>query len=525
MPDISRPIAAVALVLLLATAPREALAQAEIPFEFVDLPVVGGLAEATNMCFLPDGRLLVVEQRTARVRLVVGGAFSASDPILTVPNVRSLGGEQGLLGVAVDPGWPARPYVYVYYDYLLTLNTRISRFTAIGDLAGTGSGDLTLDPDSRYDVLTTIPDNSSSHQGGTLRFGIDGMLYVSSGDDITACNAQRLESLNGKILRLDVSGLPDGAGGPPPVALIAAAGNPFAANPDSNARLVWAYGLRNPFSFHVDPLTGHLFVADVGDGEYEELDEVTTGGLNFGWPIYEGPGRTTWADCADADTAAGMTPPIYWHARSLEFPAAIIGGTVYRRPPNASTPFPAEYEGNVFVSDLYGWFLRRLKYNDTSWELAPAPGQPNPTDWAQTFVWSSDYEVGPDGALWYIRMWTNYPDPDGQIRRIVSTNPVSAGPVERDAGVSLAAPWPSPSRGAARISFELDRPRQLHLAIHDLAGRRVRTLVPGAMRGPGAQSEVWDGRADDGTALPAGVYLVRLVTDGTVRSRRLVWLR
>jgi len=425
----------------------------------------------------------------------------------------------------VDPGWPARPYVYFYYDYQLTLNTRISRFTAVGDLTGTGSGEFTLDPDSRYDVLTAIPDVSSSHQGGTLRFGPDGMLYVSSGDDIIYCNAQRLESLNGKILRLDVSELPDGAGGPPPLGLIAAAGNPFAANPDSNAQLVWAYGLRNPFNFHIDPLTGHLFIADVGDGTYEELDEATEGGRNFGWPIFEGPWRTTWAVCEDADTLAGMTAPIYWYERSPEAPAAVIGGTVYRRPPNASTPFPAEYEGDVFVSDLYSWFLRRLKYNGASWELAPAAGQPNPTDWAQPLVWSSDYEVGPDGALWYIRMWTNYPAADGQIRRIVSTNPVSVGPVTKDAGVSLAAPWPSPSRGAARISFTLDHPRTVRLAIHDLAGRRVRTIVPGEMRGPGAQSESWDGRADDGTTLPAGVYLVRMVTDGTVLSRRLVWLR
>lgn len=523
MHDILRPAAC--LVLLLAMAPADALGQAEIPIDFVDLPVIGGLADPTNMAFLPDGRLLVVEQRTGNVRLIVGNAFAATDPVLTVANVNTQGGERGLLGVAVDPGWPARPYVYVYYDYLLTPNTYLSRFTAIGDLAGTGSGDFTLDPGSRYDVLTAIPDLSENHQGGSLRFGKDGMLYVASGDDGDACTAQRKETLTGKILRLNVSGLPAGAGGPPPLGLIAAAGNPFAASPDSNARLVWVYGLRNPFSFHIDPLTGHLFIADVGAASFEELNEATTGGLNFGWPIYEGPWRSTWIACPDADTLAGMTPPIYSYERSVEAPAAVNGGTVYRRPPNASTPFPAEYEGNVFVSDLYGWFLRRLKKNGTSWDLAPALGQPNPTDWAQTFVWSSDYEVGPDGALWYIQMWTNYPDPDGQIRRIVSTNPVSVGPVGRDAGVSLAVPWPSPSRGAARISFDLDRPRLLRLAIHDLAGRRVRTLVPGEMRGAGAHSEQWDGRADDGTSLPAGVYLVRLVTGDTVRSRRLVWLR
>jgi len=96
MHDTLRPAAAACLVLLLAIAPGRALAQAEVPelpYEFVDQPVVGGLAEPTNLCFLPDGRLLVVEQRTANVRLIVGGAFAATDPILTIPNVKSLGGE------------------------------------------------------------------------------------------------------------------------------------------------------------------------------------------------------------------------------------------------------------------------------------------------------------------------------------------------------------------------------------------------------------------------------------------------
>ena len=179
----SRPVAAAGFTLALVLEPHEALAQADVPDDFVDLPVVGGLSEPTNLCFLPDGRLLVVEQRTAMVRLVVQGAFGATDPILTVPNVNSVGGEQGLLGVAVDPGWPAKPYVYVYYDYELTPNTRLSRFTASGDLAGTGSGSFTLDPASRYDVLTIIPDDDWIHNGGSVRFGIDGMLYLASGDD------------------------------------------------------------------------------------------------------------------------------------------------------------------------------------------------------------------------------------------------------------------------------------------------------------------------------------------------------
>lgn len=516
-------VAALAGALSSGTAPG-AGAQANLPADFVDLPVVGGLDAPTNLCFLPDGRLLVTERRTARIRLVVQGAFAATDPILTVPDVRSTGGEQGLLGVAVDPGWPARPYVYVYYDYALSAHMRLSRFTATGDLSFTGGGGLALDPASRYDVLTSVPDVASYHNGGSLRFGPDGRLYAATGDDGVSCDAQRPGALAGKILRLDVSGLPVGPGGPPPLALIAAAGNPFAAAADSNARLVWAYGLRNPFSFHVDPATGDLFVADVGDAEFEELNQVASGGLNFGWPYFEGPGRRTPA-CPGADTTGGFVPPVYWYARSFTAPASVIGGTVYRRPPGATSPFPAEYEGDVFVSDLYGWFLRRLSRDGTGWSLAPAAGQPNATDWATGLAWAPDYEVGPDGALWYARMWTNYPQPDGQVRRIVSTNPVSVGPPAGDAGVALAPPHPSPARDRARIAYRLDRARWVRLAIHDPGGRRVRTLVPGALRGAGSHAEHWDGRDDAGVTLPAGVYLVRLEAGSEARGRRLVWMR
>lgn len=516
------PATALCLALLLPAA--DACAQIDLPDAFTDVAVVGGLSEPTNLCFLPDGRLLVVEQHAAQVRLVVNGAFAPTDPVLWVSDVNTSGGERGLLGIAADPGWPARPYVYLYYDHALSPTCRISRFTATGDVAFAGDGDFALDPLSRHDVLTTIPDVAAIHNGGSLRFGPDGMLYASLGDDGTACNAQDPAVLAGKILRLDVSGLPPGAGGPPAVATIAAAGNPFAASPDSNARLVWAYGLRNPFSFHVDPLTGDLFVADVGAATFEELNHVTEGGRNFGWPFYEGPLRHVF-DCPAADTSAGFVAPIYWHANGPTTGASIIGGTIYRRPPGATTPFPASYEGDVFVSDLYEWFLRRLKNDGGTWSIAPEAGQPNATDWATSMRWSSDFQVGPDGALWYTMLWTNYPLPDGQVRRIYPANPASVGPVGPASGIALAAPRPSPARGEARIAYRLDRPRAVRLAIHDLAGRRVRTLVAGEVLGAGEHLARWDGRAHDGSAAPAGAYVVRLESAGESASRRLVWLR
>src|SRR5204862_7040858 len=138
--------------------------------------------------------------------------------------------------------------------------SRISRYRVTGDLAFTGNGGLTVDPASRYDLVNDIPDRASNHNGGTVRFGTDGMLYVSIGDD-GSCASQDLTSLAGKILRLDVSRLPAGAGGPALRSLVTPSGNPVVSNPDSNAHLVWSDGLRNPFRFHVDRATGGLIVA------------------------------------------------------------------------------------------------------------------------------------------------------------------------------------------------------------------------------------------------------------------------
>jgi len=249
--------------------PARAFTPTTLPTNFSDEPVVGGLDWPVCMAFLPDGRILVIEKNTARVRQVIGNAISSTDPVLVVPNVQGAGSEQGLLGIAVDPGWPARPYVYLQYTSTLDPHIRISRFTVSGDLSFTGNGALTADPASRYDVISDIVDNYVFHNGGGLRFGTDGMLYSALGEDLEACYAQLLTTLYGKILRLDVSGLPPGPGGPPPYSAITPPGNPFATHPDIRAHLIWAYGVRNPYSFDVDPSNGDLMIADVGEVKQE----------------------------------------------------------------------------------------------------------------------------------------------------------------------------------------------------------------------------------------------------------------
>jgi len=407
-----------ATLLAAGLAPTRALGQAVVPSGFADQLGVGGLSRPVGMAFLPDGRLLVIEQQTARVRLIVNGAISIVDPMGTVPVVNTSGEERGLLGIAVDPGWPTRPYFYTHStDVGPPTRVRISRFTVTGDLSGTGNGALTFNPASRFDLLTAIPDNAFNHNGGTLRFGPDGMLYASLGEDATPCAAQDTSSLRGVILRLDVSRLPSGAGGPPSPALITPAGNPFVAVGSPRSKLIWLYGLRNPFRFHIDPASSALFIADVGQDTWEEVDWAPQGGGNFGWPMFEGN-----ASYAGGCTATGSPiAPIYAYDHGSG--NAVMSAGVYRKPAGALGGFPSEYEGDYFFSDYYSGDMWRLKRSGGTWSVAPAvPGQPSSAHWAGGLDSVSDYLLGPDGALWYCNQSS------GQIRRIVFLTPDTIPP-------------------------------------------------------------------------------------------------
>ena len=506
-------------VLALAAGPRLASAQATLPTDFVDELVVGGLSAPTNMAFLPDGRLLFVELLTARVRMVDGTALGSPDPMVVVDSVSS-DAEQGLLGIAVDPDWPARPYVYVQYTQV-GQRGRITRYTASGDLDGSGDRSLALDPTSRRVVLQ-YPDDNLRHNGASLHFGPDGMLYSSLGDDLFDCAAQDIRLLKGKILRLDMSRIPAGAGPPPPNALIAPPDNPFAAHADSNARLVYAYGLRNPFSFGIDPLTGDLFIADVGTSLYEELNWAHSPGMNFGWPYWEGPVRRA-VGCTNADT--NFAHPI----ASYEYtgPNSIITAGVYRPPDGATQPFPLDHWGDLFFNEFYEPFVRRLNFDGASWQPAsPAPGQPNKNDWAAGLVyWIPAWAIAPDGALYYARMWVTYPNPDGQIRRIGYTGTVHVPPPSPPARAEPLVAHPVPATGPVRFSFTLERPGIVQVAVYDVRGRLVREVLRHARRSAGPTEIVWDGRDDTGLRVPAGLYLALLRVDDFCSARRLAILR
>jgi glucose/arabinose dehydrogenase len=513
---------ALTLLVAAAWAPAPARCQIVVPDGFSDQLLVGGLDAPVGMAWLPDGRLLFIEQNSRRIRLLVNGALASTDPVAVVDDVKT-GGERGLLGIAVDPGWPARPYVYVHCDNQSAETIRVSRYTVTGDLGFTGNGALAIGTSSRYDLINDVPDVMSNHNGGTLRFGTDGMLYASFGEDANKCAAQDLD-LHGVILRLDVSRLPAGSGGPPPRALIVPPGNPFPAVPDSNALLVWAYGLRNPFRFQIDPMDNALWIGDVGEDKREEIDRAPMGGLNFGWPIFEGTLTNT--TCSGSPT--DLVDPVYEYDRSGGTAAVICGGA-YRRPSGASSGFPASYEGDVFFNDYYFGFLRRLTPDGSGgWRIAdPVPGQASPTNWGSGFQAVSDWSVGPDGALWYVRQSLNFQGTSGQIRKIVAMSGPDTLPVDTlpRSGIEFARPFPIPARGAVNLSYTLSEPARVSLKIYDSRGALVRTLVPDGVQSATRHDVLWLGIDDAGEDVPAGIYYARYVVPGRDRSFMIPLIR
>src|ERR1043165_7407837 len=179
-------LAAMALAVCCAWLPRPAAAAVGLPTDFMNEVLVSQLNTPTSLAFLPDGRALFTEQKTGYVRMVVNGHLAATDPEFVVPSVNTDGYERGLEGIAVDPGWPQRPYVYFHYTRLGGY-FRIVRYTVTGDVADPLGGTLSFG--APLLLIDDITDSNPNHNAGCLRFGPDSCLYASLGEDENWCAA------------------------------------------------------------------------------------------------------------------------------------------------------------------------------------------------------------------------------------------------------------------------------------------------------------------------------------------------
>lgn len=271
---------------------------------------------------IPDGtgRLFVVEKFGAvRILNPATGTFAAS-PFLDLTGQLATGGEQGLLGLALAPDYATSGTFYVYLTNTSGDNEirRYQRDASNPDLANAASGDRIL--------LSPHPTNTN-HNGGWIGFGQDGFLYIASGDGAVSSNAQSLNTLLGKILRIDPSS--DAFAADPDRDYAIPVSNPFAgATPGLDE--IFASGLRNPFRASFDPLNGDLYIGDVGQNAIEEVDLIPAGvgGLNFGWDLREGTAQF------GGPNQAGFTAPViqYGHGSGPRQGNSITGGLVYRGP-------------------------------------------------------------------------------------------------------------------------------------------------------------------------------------------------
>jgi glucose/arabinose dehydrogenase/fibronectin type 3 domain-containing protein len=367
-----------------------------------------------GMAFAPDGRQFVW-QKNGVVRVIKNGQLLPT-PFIDLSAKVNTFDDRGFWGLAFDPQFASNGRVYLSYTFENAGSPnssapRTARLTRV--VADPANPDVAL-PGSEQVILgsvgtppcTALPNSADcigseagSHTLGSLHFANDGTLFVGVGDgsdgDANSLRAQDLTSPNGKILRIN----PDGT---------APHDNPFYDGTNSWRSRVWAYGLRNPFGFAIQPGTDEIYMGEVGWNTWEEVDHGPAG-TNFGWPCYEGNGPQPFfqsnfgAQCA---LIGPVTPPLYTYDHS--FGSAAIGGPFY-----TGSAYPAQYHDSFFFADYSGSWIQRVVFDAAH---HPVSVQPFATD-VQNPV---NITLGPDGMLYYLSFTT------GEVRRIRFNGPVAA---------------------------------------------------------------------------------------------------
>lgn len=407
----------------------------DLPRGFEQEAVANGLTKPTSFAFAPDGRIFVAEK--AGIVRVIDGNGLQSQPWLDISGKVNTFFDRGLDGIAVDPRWPRAPYIYLAYSYDPpeakghnpegARVSRVVRVTAGGNLnvGDPGSELVLLGTNSRFEfigdpdrgdrapytcqngdgsyVRDCVPNEGNSHMISQIGFGPDGALYISSGDGINYnyanLRAQSVDSLAGKILRINPA---NGNG---------YANNPFYnGDPGSNRSKVFALGVRNPWRFTFQPGTGALFVADVGNNKWEEINRVPAG-ANLGWPCFEGRAENAFdPECQPVLSGAWpVTHGVYVYPHAEQRGAA-IGGDFVR-----GNNFPAIYQGAYFYSDFNSATIDYLLFDQQ--------GQATSHVFTAPAFAAVQFAFGGDGALYVLYHF------NGTLARIRYTGTENSPPV------------------------------------------------------------------------------------------------
>jgi glucose/arabinose dehydrogenase len=378
---------------------------ATLPTGFTETQIASGLASPTAMAIAPDGRIFITLQGGA-IRVVKNNAL-LSTPFITLPVSSS--GERGVLGITFDPNFATNRFVYVYYTATSpTIHNRLSRFTANGDVAVSGS---------EVQLMNFPTLSATNHNGGALHFGTDGKLYVAIGDNAVGSNSQSTGTVLGKILRINSDGsIPTD--------------NPFYGSTSGNNRAIWAMGLRNPFNFAFDPSNGTMFINDVGQNTWEEVNRGARG-ANYGWPTTEGP---------TSDTR--FVSPYYSYNHSTGG-CSIIGAAFYRP---ATVQFPSAYVGQYFFGDYCAGYIRRLN-----------PTNGTVTNFATGLSALVDLRVSADGSLYYLSRGSG--SNTGVLYRVRYTSApgISTQPQSQTVSVGQSVTFSVTATGTAPLTYQWQR--------------------------------------------------------------------
>jgi glucose/arabinose dehydrogenase len=434
------------------------------------IPFATGINNPVCIANAGDSRLFVVDEQ-GYIRIVDSQGNVNPQPFLDIHARVKFGGEQGLLGLAFHPQYLSNGYFYVNYTGKGD-STHISRFSV-------NPGDPeTADPASEFKLMT-IYQPFTNHNGGDLQFGPDGYLYIGLGDGGSAGDpgnrAQNLMVYLGKLLRIDVN-----------------QGNPYAI-PESNPfngnlsalNEIWALGLRNPWRFSFDRLTGDMWIGDVGQDAVEEIDmqpAASPGGENYGWRCYEGNQSYNSTGCSPAST---FTFPVYTYPHGEE--CSVTGGYVYRG--SESSPY-------------YGYYFFADYCSGRIWTLHNVSGNWVKEDFGQFAGYSfSTFGEDSDGHLYVAGLSS------GTIFRVADN---STGIADNNKPLDIKI-IQNPLSDKVRIETGLSNRVLVHLQLTDVKGI---TLINVSTREPSYEFDV--------SSLPSGTYFVNIGIDGKSIVRKLI---
>ncbi|WP_298427858.1 PQQ-dependent sugar dehydrogenase [uncultured Kordia sp.] len=426
-----------------------------------------GFSNPVDIKHANDSRLFIVEQDGV-IKIVNTAGVTNLIPFLDIDaRVRSTGNEQGLLGLAFDPNYTTNNRFYVNYINN-SGNTVIARFTT--------SANPNIVDDTSEEILLTVTQPYTNHNGGSLAFGTDGYLYIALGDGGSGGDpdnyAQNLQSYLGKILRIDVSGA---------TGYTVPATNPFVGN-TAGLDEIWSYGLRNPWKISFDSNNGELWIGDVGQNNKEEINNVpiTNSGYNFGWRCYEGNSTFNTSSCPAMST---ITFPVSeYNYGGNPFRCSITGGYRYR-----GSMYP-DLQGLYFFADYCTNEVGTLTQNGSSWTMTmngPFSGN------ISTFGEDMNKELYAAGLS------------NGTIYKVIDT---TLG-IEENSLANNYQIYPNPTNDFFQINNQNTTSQIKEITIYSFSGKLVSTT-----------SIIADNQKIMTSQLSKGIYIIQIISNNDTNT-------